>query len=203
MFTQLSRTIILPALLAGIFAIHALAQDHPQEVLDLISAHEALAMKIRILQDRVSVPKSSETGFRPDSAPARAKVATAAETDAAGAEKRVPETLRHRDRAAADPDDDGRIKVRLSALAQDATAERERINRPAFGAGTRRVERENGDIRFGDGQRGTRPTESSNRPGRMAANPATVDARALAEARQKLARLEQELRSLERQLEER
>ena len=202
MSTQLSRIIVFPALLTGILATHALAQDHPQEVLDLISAHEALAMKIRVLQDRVSVPKSNETGFRPESAPVRAKVATEAETGTADAEKRIPETLRHRDRSAADPEGHGRINVRLTALAQDATAERERINRPEFGAGTRRVERESGDIRFGDGRRGTRPTENSNRPSRMEANVAAVDARALAEARQELARLEQELHSLERQVEE-
>jgi len=55
----------------------AVAQSHPQEVLDLISEHDALAMKVRPLHDRVvSATKEDDgdTAFQPDGTPVRAKV---------------------------------------------------------------------------------------------------------------------------------
>ena len=99
----------------------AAAQDHPQEVLDLIAAHEALAMKIRPLQDRVIVARSK---------PKESK-------DSRSTERRVPKRLRHKDRAATSGDDYGRIKVKMAALDKKAKAERKRISRANFGAGGR------------------------------------------------------------------
>lgn len=137
----------IPAVIAVVLAVVALlgllptstaADKRPQEVLDLISAHEALAMKIRPLNDRVLVaaaPKESDQRFKPDGVPIRAKASVATDESNDGAETRVPERLRHKERAANDGDDHGRIKVRLSALEENARKERERVNRPQFGVG--------------------------------------------------------------------
>lgn len=108
-------------LLALLFAPGgAAAQGHPQEVLDLVAAHEALAMKIRPLQDRIIIarvpPKESQS-----------------------AGTRVSERLRHKGRAATATDEYGRLKVKFSTLNKKARAERERVNRPDFGAGLRGV----------------------------------------------------------------
>lgn len=116
------------------------AQGHPQEVLDLIAGHEALAMKIRPLHDRVIVARSkskkSGTAFKPDGTPLRAKAATGTASESG---RRVPEILRHKDRAATSGDDYKRINAQISRLKKRAKAERERVNRPNFGAGLRGV----------------------------------------------------------------
>ena len=124
----------------GLLPNHAIAADRPQEVLDLIAGHQALAMKIRPLQDRVL------TGFKPEGAPIRAKVNT---TDESGGEAptSAPERLRHKDRAASSSDEHGRIKVRFSALEKNAKTERERVNRPQFGADLTRSKSEIADAR--------------------------------------------------------
>lgn len=118
------------------------AQGRPQEVLDLVAAHQALAMKIRPLHDRVLVarskPKESGTAFKPDGTPLRAKAGTGTGT-ASESGRRVSERLRHKGRAATSGDDYGRIKVKMAALDKKAKAERERVNRPKFGAGGRGV----------------------------------------------------------------
>lgn len=99
----------------------ALAQDsHPQEVLDLVATHQALAMKIRPLQDRIIVrrvpPKDSQSS-----------------------DTRVSERLRHKNRAATSTDEFGRIKVQFLKLEKEARTERERVMRPDFGSGLREV----------------------------------------------------------------
>jgi len=127
----------------GLFPARATAQNRPQEVRDLIADHQALAMKIRPLQDRVltaTAPQDNSAGFKPDGVPVRAK-------GDATSEGRVPERLRHKDRAASDSDDYGRIKVRLSALEKEAKVERERVMRPEFGAGLSRSKSETADAR--------------------------------------------------------
>jgi hypothetical protein len=129
--------------LMGFLPASAIAQNRPQEVQDLIAAHEALAMKIRPLQDRVltaTAPQEGSAGFKPDGVPVRAK-------GDAKSEDRVPERLRHKDRAASDGDDYGRIKVRLSALEKNAKKERERVMRPSFGAGLDRSKSDTADAR--------------------------------------------------------
>lgn len=134
----------------GLFPASATAQSRPQEVLDLIAAHKALAMKIRPLQDRVltvTAPKEDSNQFKPDGVPVRAKSnATSGDSNPAS-EGRVAERLRHKDRAATDGDDYGRIKVRLSALKKKAKAERERVMRPKFGVGLTRGKSESADAR--------------------------------------------------------
>ncbi len=139
--TYISRAISVVAvlLLAPLLASGpAAAQDHPQEVLDLVAAHQALAMKIRPLSDRVLVarskPKESSASFKPDGTPLRTKAGTAS-----GAGSGTAERLRHKDRAATSGDDYGRIKVKMAALDKKAKAERERVNRPKFGVGGRGV----------------------------------------------------------------
>ncbi len=125
----------------GLFPARAIAQNRPQEVRDLIADHEALAMKIRPLQDRVltaRAPQEGSTGFKSDGVPVRAK-------GDAKSEGRVPERLRHKDRAASD--DYGRIKVRLSALEKNAKRERERVTRPEFGVGLSRNKSDTADAR--------------------------------------------------------
>ena len=133
MSSQLTKlAVIIIGLIAVILLVllptRAIADSRPQEVLDLIADHEALAMKIRPLNDRVLVR------FKPDGVPVRAKVKAATDESNNGAEARVPERLRHKDRAASDGDDYGRIKVRLSALEKNTKSERERVMRPQFGA---------------------------------------------------------------------
>ena len=115
----------------------AIADNRPQEVLDLIAAHQELAMKIRPLNDRVLIaaPKDDNEQFKPDGVPVRAKASAATLENNDSAEARAPERLRHKDRAANDGDDHGRIKVRFSALEENARKERERVNRPQFGVG--------------------------------------------------------------------
>lgn len=119
----------------------AAAQSRPQQVLDLIAAHEALAMKIRPLHDRVLVQRSTDdkksaSAFKPDGTPLRAKAATGTASEPG---KRVSERLRHKDRTGSDTDDYGRIKVKMSSLEKRAKAERERVMRPKFGANGRGV----------------------------------------------------------------
>ena len=81
-------------------------------------------------------PKESSAGFKPDGAPLRAKAATGTASESG---RRAPERLRHKDRAVTSGDDYGRIKVKMAALDKKAKAERERVNRPKFGAGGRGV----------------------------------------------------------------
>jgi len=179
----------------------AAADEHPQEVLDLIAAHDALAMKIRPLQDRLAsiAPTSDATVFKPEGAPVRAKANTGSEENKAAAEKRMPTTLTHRDRAASTGDDYGRIKVRLSALAAKAKAERERVMRPDFGVGLRRGEEASSTIRFGDGQHGARPSAgTSAQPQYRAGSSPSADAKQIRAARDTLAELRRELGALER-----
>ena len=140
MRTQAKAMAIL--LLAATWSATAAAQSHPQEVLDLIAQHEALAAKVRPLVKRVSDPDFApeDTGFRPEGAPLRATVTTSNSGSGSATrsepEQRVPERLGHRDRAAASSDDAARIATRLSALETQARTERERIMRPNFGGGT-------------------------------------------------------------------
>jgi len=133
--------------LVGFFPTNVAADARPQEVLDLIAAHEELVMKIRPLQDRVLVTaqKKDDQQFKPDGVPVRAKVST--KTDTSDSDGRVPERLRHKDRAASDSDEHGRINVRFAALDENAKAERERVNRPQFGAGLTRGKSEIADAR--------------------------------------------------------
>jgi len=133
--------------LAGLLPAGVAADGRSQEVLDLIADHEALAMKIRPLQDRVLVaaPKKDAQQFKPDGVPVRAKVS--ATTDDSDSDNRVPERLRHKGRAASDSDEHGRIKVRFATLDENAKAERERVNRPQFGVGLNRGKSEIADAR--------------------------------------------------------
>lgn len=178
------------------------AQSHPQEVLDLIAGHQALAAKIRPLLDRVEMPKASSddsAGFRPEGAPIRGTVATSNSSASSDPEQRVPERLRQRDRATTSSADDSlaaRLAARLAALDAQATAERERVMRPEFGAGLNRNNATSGDVRFGDGIRGTRPPAQSETD-TAALNSARVDARAIGQARSRLAALERELASID------
>jgi len=106
----------------GLFPARGVAQNRPSEVRDLIADHNALAMKIRPLQDRVLTATQPQEG-------------------------RVPERLRHKDRAASDGDKYGRIMVRLSALEKNARRERERVMQPEFGVGLSRKKSETADAR--------------------------------------------------------
>jgi hypothetical protein len=117
--------------LGGLFSTNAIADSRPQAVLDLIAAHQTMAMKVRPLNDRVLV------AFKPDGVPIRAKVSAekAESNDSAVTRAPAPERLRHKDRAASSSDEYGRIKVRLSAFEKDAKTERERVNTPRFGIG--------------------------------------------------------------------
>lgn len=190
--------------LTSLHSDRAAADDHPQEVLELIAAHHALEMKIRPLQDRVAAlaaSKESKPSFQPEGAPLRAKVDAATEENTAEAEKRMPETLTHRDRATSAGDDYGRVKVKLSALEKKARAERERINRPEFGVGLRQSDDESGDIRFGDGQHGARPASgAAAQAGAATISSSTVDARQIAAARHRLAGLQRELAALQQEV---
>lgn len=136
---QLTRMLVTVVGLAAVaLPTHAIAEDRPQEVLDLIAGHQALAMKIRALQDRVTIAAASEDRdgrFNSEAAPVRAKVKATTEESTSDAENRVPERLRHKDRAASDSDDDDRSKPRLAALDKSARTERERVNRPQYGVG--------------------------------------------------------------------
>jgi len=94
------------------------------------------------------------------------QVGTAGEPDS---EKRIPDTLTHRDRAVTDADEYGRVKVRISALEESVNSELARLRQldssaaPATGAG-RSPSRNGqaGETRFGDGIRGRRlPTGDS------------------------------------------
>jgi hypothetical protein len=137
--------------------------------------------------------------FKPEGAPVRAKANTGSEENKAAAEKRMPTTLTHRDRAASTGDDYGRIKVRLSALAAKAKAERERVMRPDFGVGLRRGEEASSTIRFGDGQHGARPSAgTSAQPQYRAGSSPSADAKQIRAARDTLAELRRELGALER-----
>jgi len=111
---------LMAVTISGLLPTLAQADSRPQEVLDLIAGHQALVVKIRPLHDRVQAPqqKKDSAGIKPDRA-----------------EKRAPETLRHKDRAVSSSDEYGRIKVQLSAFEKKARAERERVNNPRFGVG--------------------------------------------------------------------
>lgn len=189
---------------ASLHSGRAAADDHPQEVLELIAAHHALEMKIRPLQDRLvalAQSKASTTGFQSEGVPLRAKVNAASEEKTAEAEKRMPETLTHRDRATSAGDDYGRVKVRLSALEQEARAERERINRPDFGVGLRHADDEGGNIRFGDGQDGARTASGgASRAQAATVSASSVDQTQIAVARHKLAELQREVAALDRDI---
>ena len=87
---------------------YAFADDRPQEVLDLIADHQALAMKIRPLRYRVVAAASKDRD------------------DRFGAQSPQVRTV---------SDDDDRITARLTALEKSARTERERINRPDYGVG--------------------------------------------------------------------
>jgi len=122
--------------LAGLFPSSATAQNQPQEVQGLIAAHNALLMKVRPLQKRVvaAAPATgSNEGFQPDGVPIRAKGSTSSGDSNSGADRRIPATLRHRDRTVSDSDEYGRIKVRLAALEDNIRAERQRVSQPGFG----------------------------------------------------------------------
>ena len=139
MRTQLSGLVVaVVGLTAVALSTHAIAETRPQELLDLIAGHEALAMKIRPLQNRVVVAvasKDRDERFNPQSVPARAKVKVATDESNTDAEKRVPERLRHKDRAATGGDDYDGVMARLSTLDKSARTERERVNRPKYGVG--------------------------------------------------------------------
>jgi len=182
---RLARPALLLLAFAGFVPCHAATDSHPQEVLDLVAAYDALAMKVRPLQKRVVVSSREEksTKFNPDGRPVRAKVDTSADD---GADTRVPERLRHKTREAAYDDAAAGLLGRLNALEKRILAERERINRPEYGAGLRaanadgeKADKESGGVQFGDGIRGKRTP--------------------LDESRQKLAKLEQEFAELERE----
>ena len=107
--TSSRRSFIQSASAVGALAAlpgYAFADDRPQEVLDLIEDHQALAMKIRPLRYRVVAAASMDRDdrFGPESPQARAP-----------------------------SDDDDRITNRLAALDKSASTERERVNRPRFG----------------------------------------------------------------------
>lgn len=189
-------------LLTTLWAAEAPTQSHPQEVLDLISGHQALAAKVRPLLDRVEMPKASSddsTGFRPEGAPIRGTVDAPNSGSRSDPEQRLPERLRHRDRAATSTAAD-RLAARLEALDAQAKAERERVMRPEFGVDLNRSNAGSRDVRFGDGIRGTRPPAQSATD-TDASNSARVDARAIAQARSRLAALERELASIEAAIE--
>jgi hypothetical protein len=194
----------MAVLTAQAIAVRAFAQSHPQEVLDLVAAHDVLEMKIRVLQDRVAAPSSAKgdsASFNPDGVPIRAKGSATADGSSSGAEARLPERLRHRDRPTSGTDDYARIRARLQLLEKKAAAERERISQPGFGAGSYRLEPEAGEIRFGDGRRGSRlpaGTKSQDRP--QVDTGATVGGNEIGDARSALADLERGLAAVEREL---
>jgi hypothetical protein len=132
---------VMAIALSALLPARVIADSHPQEVLDLIAAHESLAMKIRPLQDRVVVR------FKPEGVPVRAKAEAAADEGNGNAESRASERLRHKDRAVSSDDDYTRIKARLDALEKNAKTERERVNRPAFGTDLRRGKSEIAEAR--------------------------------------------------------
>lgn len=189
--------------LIGLLSAGATAQQRPQEVLDLIAEHQALAMKIRPLQDRIAVAgKQNEdsASFNPDGVPLRAKGSSATSDAGRGAEGRVAENLRHKDRAVAPGDDYSRIRARLTALEKKAMAERERVNRPDFGAGLRSGQSGSANVRFGDGRRGARlPAAAKPAENAGAAAAANVDATEIAAAHRALASLQREFAELERE----
>lgn len=185
--------------LAGLLPLRATAQGHPQEVLDLLAGYDALAMKVRPLQDRVVAAASSgdgSAGFKAEGVPVRAKAAAdTASTDTA-AEQRVSERLRHKDRAVPTGDDYARVRARLAALEDKLRAERARISSPGFGVPPNRVDDDSGAVRFGDARRGARPPSSS-----AEGRPGAVDAEALADAQKTFAALQREIAGLEREVE--
>ncbi len=149
MRTQLLLTAIglMAVAVTGIVPGHSFADDRPQEVLDLIADHQALVMKIRPLRYRVvaAASKDRDDRFGPESPPVRAEVKVATEESNTGAENRVPERLRHKDRSASDDDD--RITDRLAALEKHARTERERVSRPDYGVGISEGDKELIDAR--------------------------------------------------------
>ena len=126
---RFARPALLILAFAGLVPCHATTESHPQEVLDLVAAHDALAMKVRPLQKRIETAK-----FKPEGAPLRARVDTKSANDDPG--NRVSERLRHKNRAVTDEDAE-RLMNRLDALEKHVLAARERISRPEYGAGVR------------------------------------------------------------------
>jgi len=81
-----TRTSIVPLVILAVTVSlsagseYAVAQSHPQEVLVLIAGHDALAMKVRPLHDRIAMAAKQDDGdiaFQPDGTPVRAKAAVA------------------------------------------------------------------------------------------------------------------------------
>jgi len=195
----IARVMLAVTVLAASLPGRVAAQSHPQEVLDLVAAHEALAMKIRPLQDRIVVsaaPQAGTAGFNPEGAPIRAKGSTTTDDAATGAENRSAETLRHRDRAAAP--EPGGLGARLSAFAEKARVESERISQPGFGLRSAAREAGSGAVRFGDGRPGARlPATASSQDSTDAAS--KLDSAAIAQARTRLTALEREFAALEKE----
>jgi len=159
----------------GFATPRASAQDHPQEVLDLVSTYQALGMKVRPLQDRVVIPANNDAGFRPEGVPLRAGT-SATTTSGPAAEQRIPETLRHRNRSTSAADVDA-IRCRLATLDGEIQSEIRRISAPGFASS---------------------PARAVNRAG--ASN--RVDPSAIATSRRKLAELEREYAAIEREIAE-
>ena len=186
-------------LFSGLSGQPAAAQEQPQEIRDLIRSYEALAMKIRPLQDRVAARSpgtESNPRFEPEGVPLRAQVRTSSSDGAADGGTRAPERLRHRDRAVNAEDEYARVSAGVSELNRSVEAALARIRAPGFGT---RNENAPARIGFGDGQRGARlpRTQSPDRP--SSASPAELDGEALSAARRELARLEDEFDDLEEQ----
>jgi outer membrane murein-binding lipoprotein Lpp len=182
------RGLLLSMAITALPFMSAMADDHPQEVLDLVAAYDALAMKVRPLQDRVQAaesPRQDKAQFRPEGAPIRATADATSTGSKSDSESRAPERLRHKNRATTDTVD---LNDRLAALEKKILAERERVMQPEFGAGLRgrNADDESGAIRFGDGQHGQRPPAKTT---------------GLAEARKTLAQFQAELGELEREVE--
>jgi hypothetical protein len=202
--SALGIVLLIAVLTTQVIAVRVFAQSHPQEVLDLMTAHDALEMKIRALQDRAAAPSSSQgnsASFNPDGVPIRATAGAAADDSSRGAEARIPDRLRHKDRATNSSDDYARIRARLQLLDKKAATERERLSQPGFGTRTYRLEREAGEVRFGDGRRGSRLPAGTNAQDRPVSGAAeSIAGNEIASARAALADLERELATVEREL---
>jgi hypothetical protein len=184
----------------GLLSSRATAQSHPQEVLDLIQSYEALAMKVRPLQDRVvdaSSTTGSSAGFRPEGVPLRAGLATDTADGDSAPQRRVTERLRHRDRSVSSDTEYSRLSERLSALEQRIRSELERLRAPGFGAPG---ENDSGSVRFGDARSGARPSGAPAPATRAVGATTGVDEQAIVVAKRTLNELEREYAALERQV---
>jgi hypothetical protein len=198
MGAQPIRSTLVAVVLAAVTSIGlppapVTAQDHPQEVLDLIAAHKELAMKIRPLRDRVIAlaPVYEKT----EGASLRAQSSDETRRSNPAADRRVSETLRNRDRAVLGSDEYDRIEGRLADLEEKAEEELGRISIPGFGLRSLQRNRQSGETRFGDGAQGARPpSDATDQPElRVGGN---TDNEAIADARRALAALERELTAL-------